>query len=78
MFDAKTMGPVNQIPFGTIKVPPPLSDSSCIALANASVFKVTPSGLPPKSSRFTLFFGKRGLSIRGISKGRSLYRYAYG
>jgi hypothetical protein len=75
IFDLKTIGPVNQIPLGTTSVPPPFSERLCIAFSKASVLRVMPSDFPPKSSRFTLYFGKIGISILGISKDRSSYRY---
>ena len=40
------MGPVNQIPLGTIRVPPPFADKSLMALAKAVVLSVIPSGFP--------------------------------
>ncbi|MBQ3777836.1 MAG: hypothetical protein II835_07095, partial [Fibrobacter sp.] len=54
------IGPVSQMPEGTLRRPPPLSDKAFIALAKASVFRVPPSPTPPKSVTETSYFGILG------------------
>ena len=66
----KTIGPVSHIPSGTIKCPPPRSDKSAIAAANAWVFNVMPLPIPPYSARETSSSGIAGVTAFGISKGK--------
>ena len=40
MFDLNTIGPVNQTPAGTLRVPPPLFERAFIAFSKAFVLSV--------------------------------------
>ena len=65
------IGPVSQMPVGTVTRPPPYCESVSIAFAKASVFKVTPSPTPPKSAILISRAGICGLCTLAISKGIS-------
>ena len=69
MLSFSTMGPVYHTPAGTTTRPPPCSESEAMALAKASVERVAPSPVPPKSATLTERAGMAGRATCGMSNG---------